>query len=1155
MPTPQERIRIARAKLALQQIAPEEKPKTGLEKYGRGVGESLSRQTPNVAVSLPIAGAAVGGPLGALLGLAGMFALPHKPTPNPEDVLAQLGLAPQQSEFQSGNQGIGSPPPGFFERLAMAVSPTPMPSAQRANLLRSVGGQALDVATKPLELVSTAVPEIKKEGLTPKTLGMATGDVIGLLALSKALKAPEAAPEKFGGAIELEKRGAQVRTIQQKDVTLKFEEMYQDLEAERLSFETLPKIPTPPEILAERNGIIYNGVQETAKKVKGKVQKGTVHLFTDPATGSTFAIKNLDELPQALMENRKAFQPAEPVAPEQLKVEETAGRAIREEAAKPKQLLAPVEAIAKEQIKRRFSKEEMGFEKLPSERKLAEQTLQDGDIAPSEAQVNLKFTTEANPTKTFKQFSESLGNEIETTERWWRQVETRLNKIDYGKQLMRQLREIAPDNGLILGEIENILHKHAKKRTIFGKPAFSKLSLEEAQNAYLTLQGQAKPLTKAVEEIVPAMREVYDFLFKEARAAGFEISYLEAFQPRMIKRPILETIYNYAGQMRAWAQQILREQTNNPGAILQSDKQMAEIINSKTFGQLTVPEVVRQFIDNYKASGFGKTTGEALADMHTWASKEYKHPFGSFDYQRKAKFPIEWYEDDARVLFDRYTRRAAKRIAEARWVGLNGEKAQLLQSQIAERDNTLGHLADTAIKRLLWIEDLPYRSRAAKGFEEFNAWYQYGTKVVPSLLVYLQQPLQPFISFMNQTGYIKGFRALGRSIFDKEMRELVRQSGVAQTDVFEATTGLASNQKLANAVRTAGSGFGWLNVFNKRWAVAAYNDFIHDTYNVARNPHSVRQRWAQKWMSDLGIDPAQPLSPDDVLRNAARLATDSQLQSNLLREPAFLSQPGLRTLFTLKRFTIKQFIWQKDMLLNEARKGNVLPILRAGLASVGIGELYIWLKDKYKSALRGERVYREEDTMWKRLINDVAYSSVLGWVGQLAGATLTQGLEGGATQASYLLTPTLPLVPQNLLDFGETLGQADNTSEGLRIATRYILKTQLPLVNDFLGYRYLTDSDEVVLKRKYQFVKEVDRLTKLWFDKKNEAQVRRAVDIWNKHHPWQDRIIPPWRPEYEDENGNPFDDFTAHRLNQINSRVSQQLQIMRMMQQGVQNRK
>ena len=68
----------------------------------------------------------------------------------------------------------------------------------------------------------------------------------------------------------------------------------------------------------------------------------------------------------------------------------------------------------------------------------------------------------------------------------------------------------------------------------------------------------------------------------------------------------------------------------------------------------------------------------------------------------------------------------------------------------------------------------------------------------------------------------------------------------------------------------------------------------------------------------------------------------------------------LKPLLLFKRFGIRQFLYMKDVMKNELRHGNVLPLLRLGVGGFAGGQFVMWAKEEMNKSLTGEREYYGE---------------------------------------------------------------------------------------------------------------------------------------------------------------------------------------------------
>ena len=180
-------------------------------------------------------------------------------------------------------------------------------------------------------------------------------------------------------------------------------------------------------------------------------------------------------------------------------------------------------------------------------------------------------------------------------------------------------------------------------------------------------------------------------------------------------------------------------------------------------------------------------------------------------------------------------------------------------------------------------------------------------------------------------------------------------------------------------------GFEQINKANLYLAASTFRVGAKDLMKVA-NSNSPRAGWARKTLKKFGINYRNQLTDDLLAKKMYRFAVDSQLQKNVLRDPLIFNDPKWRALFLFKRFGVRQATMMKDMMMEEFKNGNPMPILRL-MAGGGLGgEFVIWAKNKIKSEATGDAYYRKEDLLTvERFVNNLAAVGSFGIVSDVMG--------------------------------------------------------------------------------------------------------------------------------------------------------------------------
>lgn len=265
---------------------------------------------------------------------------------------------------------------------------------------------------------------------------------------------------------------------------------------------------------------------------------------------------------------------------------------------------------------------------------------------------------------------------------------------------------------------------------------------------------------------------------------------------------------------------------------------------------------------------------------------------------------------------------------------------------------------------------------AVIGFE-FGGKIGLGTATIPNIT-------QSVISTIPDAGlfhYVRG----GLRLMSPSYRSKIRTSGALNHSSLHAAMGYRPGGIMGKFADMTAKwlGFEAANRINLYTSAATFDSAARSWYRAAKMDNAYG-RWARKRLGDFDIDWSVPLDDGSVLDGMYRFATDSQLQSNILKDPFFFNDPRARPFIVFKRFGYRQAAYIKDMLMREIPRGNVFPLIRLGAGGYFGGEFVWWAKNKLKSELTGEPVYREsEHATWERFASNIAAVGTFGVIGDM----------------------------------------------------------------------------------------------------------------------------------------------------------------------------
>ena len=363
------------------------------------------------------------------------------------------------------------------------------------------------------------------------------------------------------------------------------------------------------------------------------------------------------------------------------------------------------------------------------------------------------------------------------------------------------------------------------------------------------------------------------------------------------------------------------------------------------------------------------------------------------------ELPKEFYENDIRVLIQRYASDVADRIAHATVFGSKGEIADaLLKASEAENKGDFGIVSriyneatglnnNNAVSRFS-----PTAKRVLDNMMALNVGFKIATgfATIPNLT-------QSFISSITARGVLPFIKGIGSLIRNPEtampdgstvpFREFIVRSGAADYNLAREFIGYSGvsgvSQKLATLM-TKASGFEGVNKMNQFLAAAT-------SFHATKSLHSRAQgglgaKFAQDKLRSLGIDYKKPLTERQQLETMREFAINSQLQKNVLRDPMLLNDPNWRPMMLFKSFGLRQYQFIKDELKFDLSHGNFLPIIRLGALGY-FGGMFVdkarhWLKELYA----GEDVYKKEADGIEQYIEYIAQVGAFGVLGDMVSA-------------------------------------------------------------------------------------------------------------------------------------------------------------------------
>lgn len=653
-------------------------------------------------------------------------------------------------------------------------------------------------------------------------------------------------------------------------------------------------------------------------------------------------------------------------------------------------------------------------------------------------------------------------------------VEKRLRSAP-GKQLAKDIQTAQAEAAALRGEYMELLrdagvaHFTKFRQWITGQKAMTDWQGEQLVDA----EGNMKSphLSAVLEKFRQLVNANYNLNLKK----------IDRYFPRILKRDIAEKIYGDLEKLER--------------SLGKLDTYSDEVIAGHLKGLNKWTQEALRHVQ-------GKTLAAKIKALNDFAKQEIFQP-ARFEQARTLDLPSKFYETNVKEVLPKYIDIMSKRAGIAKVFGAKGERVlgeKGLLSKIFAEDATEGRVAAELLRQFTGVhETMAGLSPAARRFIDWYTAWQVGTKIGLGRATALNIT-QPAISFLSDMGIFYTVKG-GVKLFDAKHRKMLRRgTGIVDRFMLEAVMGYEPGGWLGKFAKFTSrwSGFTAINKALQYWAASTANEAIPGYMRLARGS-GMRARWAQKRLKTLGLDYRKPLTREQINKALYRFATDSQLQSNMLKDPLIANNPKFRALFLFKRFGYKQFFYVKDMIVREAKRGNVMPIVRLAISGFLGGEAMMWALNNIQSWLGGEPVYRKDDSIAERAFNNMALIGTFGMVGDMVEIDRLSSLAG---KAKFLGAPVFVMDVDKALDaYTKFVGDWERYGDGWMATKRnaHAITGFLGSYPRYAGKRLKTESQR---EKREQYLKSKERreILSLLADGHAEAARDRLID-WNEHYP------------------------------------------------------
>lgn len=496
----------------------------------------------------------------------------------------------------------------------------------------------------------------------------------------------------------------------------------------------------------------------------------------------------------------------------------------------------------------------------------------------------------------------------------------------------------------------------------------------------------------------PEVSRVMDRIYDMGESVGLKFGRIKNYVPNVIKSDLRQKLWD---DVKALDMEIKALESSGT-KITYSDKAVAAMMRkrSKPLSEALDFLIKTKQVKNY-VDALSKLSKELTVD-----------PFGKSPYEQKRqlKLPSKFYETDLSQIVPHYVETMTRRIAMAEVMGVDA-KGRVGTKMLKILDKLRAEDYDqykVALKGLaMWTGAYEaqhgFTGRARQIADAYTA-IEFGTKIALGRATLLNLA-QPAISIIPDLGIFHTIRG-GMKLFDPAVRQQIRRTGAINPYMMQAMTGYIPSgifgrfsQKMAKY-----SGFTGVNKGLAYLAASSFKIAVQDWHRLANRP-GLRQKWAKDRLKDFGLSHRKKITENQMVENMYRFATDSQLQRNILRDPIIMNEPKMRPLFLFKRFGYRQFTYIKDMITTEAKRGNLLPVVRLAAAGFLGGELIHAGLNQIQSLLSGEPAYREdslEHEPVKRMINNIAIIGAFGAVGDIMDI---ERMSGAMNWAKFTVLP------------------------------------------------------------------------------------------------------------------------------------------------------
>jgi hypothetical protein len=406
-------------------------------------------------------------------------------------------------------------------------------------------------------------------------------------------------------------------------------------------------------------------------------------------------------------------------------------------------------------------------------------------------------------------------------------------------------------------------------------PTVDKLKPAAFTNMVDVLEGNAKPLNPTIAQAAAEAKGVLDDVFSRAQNAGVDVAErIESYFPHVYKDETLKARLDVARR----------------------------------------GELIKRLMDSGKAA----TPEEANQVMHRWLQgTERDRRQGNLEMARLANLP--GYEKTKEALYN-HILTASRRVHEVAQFG----RGDAIANRLIDKMGAEGYPVKLAEDMFQSAVGAHTYSEAAQNVSRAARTYHAATRLGLALLGNATQS----VNTASVGGVLRTIQNAPKAAWSPVEKEFARSTGVLLDSVIkEVREGAGWSDKVMGKAML---GFNEVEKFNRRLAALTGRDFATDMARKAASGGAGARRALEKMRLDADAIVARggKLTPQEEIAAARNIVERTQFRVDPQDLPEWASHPLGKVAMQFKTFSLNQTAFVKRELIDEARKGNVLPLVR-----------------------------------------------------------------------------------------------------------------------------------------------------------------------------------------------------------------------------------